>query len=583
MNSLQTKLFWSAFLAGGLAVCLITALLGRIAIGKIEAQLDGELLSSAQMAAAVWEPTSTFSHIPSAVRLTLVSPDGTVLSDSSGQDEKAFDNHLDRPEFTQILKLGLPQGRDQRYSETLGEQMRYLALPVRDAQGRLRALCRAARSTEAMRQETGRVASQMSLVALAALALCALTAHLVATRVTRAVTGFTRTVEAIANGDTAARVALPRSPEAERLSEAFAALLDAFRSRERALTLERESLRRVLEGMREAVAFLGPDGRVRLANPAARRLLGAAAEEGADLPALLRVPALNDLLEEAAKEGSSAPERDLVLPQREGERSFLATASTLSGKGTVLVLTDVTRLRRLETIRKEFTANVSHELRTPVTAILGFTETLLDGALDDPQHARRFLNIIHAHTYRLLALIKDLLALTRLERENETASAEPPREIPLKELLAETADALRTRAAERHIAIETDCPEGLLAWGWPDLLRQAVGNLLENAVAYSPENGVVRLDAWRDGPETCIRVSDHGCGIPQEYHERIFERFFTVDKARSRASGGTGLGLAIVKHIAERHRGRVTLESEPGKGSAFTLRLPSAPAAGLDS
>jgi two-component system phosphate regulon sensor histidine kinase PhoR len=239
------------------------------------------------------------------------------------------------------------------------------------------------------------------------------------------------------------------------------------------------------------------------------------------------------------------------------------------------VLHDVTRLKRLENIRRDFVANVSHELKTPVTSIKGFVETLLDGAMHNPADAGRFLNIIAAQTERLGAIIDDLLMLSRVEQGAEKAAIElcPA---PIGPILEQAAAACQRKAAERRIELAVHCPAELSAAVNAPLLEQAVVNLVDNAVKYSPAGETIAIDAERSGEEIAIRVVDRGCGIPREHLSRVFERFYRVDKARSRELGGTGLGLSIVKHIAQVHGGRATVESVVGRGSTFTLWLPAA-------
>jgi two-component system phosphate regulon sensor histidine kinase PhoR len=242
-------------------------------------------------------------------------------------------------------------------------------------------------------------------------------------------------------------------------------------------------------------------------------------------------------------------------------------------------LNDVTRLTRLENIRKDFVANVSHEIKTPITAIKGFVETLQEGHAQDPEEIERFLGIIHKHVDRLEAIVEDLLTLSRIEKEAET------QEITLEEhlvraILVKAVQACETKAEAKKIRLELDCSEELKGKINPLLLEQAVVNLLDNAINYSEEGKSVAVAAQETAQEILIRVQDHGSGIERK-HLEIFERFYRVDKSRSRKLGGTGLGLAIVKHIVQAHGGRVSVESQIGEGSTFTLHLPKIPDIGL--
>ncbi|HDS84795.1 MAG TPA: PAS domain S-box protein, partial [Phycisphaerales bacterium] len=241
--------------------------------------------------------------------------------------------------------------------------------------------------------------------------------------------------------------------------------------------------------------------------------------------------------------------------------------------GVLIVLNDITQIHRLEQLRRDFVANVSHELKTPVTSIKGFIETLLDGAMDNPDDRRRFLEIIARQAHRLDSIIDDLLTLSRLEQQSKSERAELAA-AKIRPILTAAADLCQVFAAEKNIPIEIDCPDDLEGRVNASLCEQAAVNLVDNAIKYSDAGRPVRLEAERVGEELLIRVRDHGCGIAADHLPRLFERFYRVDKARSRKLGGTGLGLAIVKHIAQFHNGRITVESQLNQGSVFTLYLP---------
>jgi two-component system phosphate regulon sensor histidine kinase PhoR len=284
------------------------------------------------------------------------------------------------------------------------------------------------------------------------------------------------------------------------------------------------------------------------------------------------------LIENVLEAGEPAEEEVVIFD--DGERFLQAHGSVLrdaAGEsiGALVVLHDVTRLRRLEQVRRDFAANVSHELKTPVTAIKGFVETLLDGAMDNADDARRFLGIVAAQADRLGAIIEDLLELAHIEQQSEREQV-PLCSGKLREILDAALDACRFQASEKHVELKLDCPEDVQARIDANLLERAVFNLLDNAVKYSPAGATVEVGVVRGPEELRIEVRDRGCGIPREHLPRIFERFYRVDKARSRQLGGTGLGLAIVKHIAQAHQGRATVDSTPGKGSTFSIHLPLA-------
>ena len=271
-------------------------------------------------------------------------------------------------------------------------------------------------------------------------------------------------------------------------------------------------------------------------------------------------------------------EAEIILTVGGQDRTLQASGTVLRGGdddhpiGAVVVLNDVTRLKRLESVRRDFVANVSHELKTPVTSIKGFTETLLDGALDDPEAARRFLRIVDGQADRLNAIIQDLLALSALEAGQELRP--PLEEADVCDVVSVAVEECATKAAARRIALRRTCSGQVFAAINPPLLEQAVVNLIDNAIKYSPEGSDVDVLLEERSDEIAIEVRDEGPGIARQHLPRLFERFYRVDKARSRDMGGTGLGLAIVKHIAQVHGGGVSVSSELGKGSIFTLHLP---------
>jgi two-component system phosphate regulon sensor histidine kinase PhoR len=240
-----------------------------------------------------------------------------------------------------------------------------------------------------------------------------------------------------------------------------------------------------------------------------------------------------------------------------------------------VVFNDATQIRRLENMRRDFVANVSHEIKTPLTAIKGFVETLHQGGVDNPEEAERFLGIIMKHVDRLNSIIEDLLSLSRIEQEDQRNEI-TLKKGPIHKVIQTAIQVCQAKADAKHIAVELNCPPGLTAQFDATLLEQAFVNLLDNAIKFSPENSKIRIEAGSRNSEVFLRFSDQGPGIPQMHLPRLFERFYRVDKARSRKLGGTGLGLAIVKHIVRAHGGQVAVESTVGVGSTFSVHLPGA-------
>ncbi|SRR5579884_304915 len=342
----------------------------------------------------------------------------------------------------------------------------------------------------------------------------------------------------------------------------------------------KNTLESVLAHMSDALLILDARGVLTLINPAAERIFGVAAPlvAGHRLIEVLRHFELDALIREAERERAPVA-RELVV-HRPQHRVLRVQASPVRGRrgeflGTVVVAQDITDLRRTDLVRQEFVANVSHELRTPLAALRTLAEALLDGAAGDREVGPRFLNQIVAEVDRLTLLVNDLLDLSAIESGRAKMEMAP---VPLGEMAEDVAAKFRPVADRRRIALRLEPPAGpLLAWGDRERLAQAVANLVDNAVKYTPDGGTVTVSVEGRGDLVAVAVADTGIGIAPEHLPRIFERFYRVDRSRSRALGGTGLGLSIVKHIATSHGGRVEVESTEGRGSRFTLLLPRVP------
>jgi len=413
---------------------------------------------------------------------------------------------------------------------------------------------------------------------LAVTAAAAAIAYALARQLARPLDGLRAAAARLASGDVRAD---PPATDVAEFADLAAALVRLREQLvERGLTIGRQDTQQeaVLGSMIEGV--LAIDGRRRILgiNRAAADLLDVEADEAAGRPMqdVIRNPDLRRFALTAID--CREPVEDDLLLRGVRDRTIRLRGTALrdaSGDGgAVIVLNDVTEVQRLEHVRRDFVANVSHELKTPVASIKGFVETLLDGALDDHADARRFLGIVSRQADRLASIIEDLLALSRIE-QSETSGTLPLERQPLAGLLVAATDDCRPRATERSIHLELTCPPMLMVTVNGPLLEQAVINLVDNAIKYSEPGKTVWLSAEADADGTAIRVRDEGCGIAAEHLPRLFERFYRVDKARSRNLGGTGLGLSIVKHIVQAHAGTIAVESTPGVGTAFTIRLPT--------
>ena len=404
---------------------------------------------------------------------------------------------------------------------------------------------------------------------------------IVARQVSRPFEEIREVAERFARGDLAYKLAAGDSEEMTGLAGALNQMASQLQERLQTIVRQTNEQQAVLSSMVEGVLAIDAQQRVITLNKAAAELVGNTLTSplGRNLHEVVRNPDLRRFADRVLASNQSI-EDDVVLhgdPDRvlQIRGTSLRDQYNRDGIGAVIVMSDVTHFRRLETIRRDFVANVSHELKTPITSIKGFVETLLDGALANPDDAERFLKIVATQADRLNAIIEDLLALSKIE-QSERAADLVVEEVAIRDMLQAVLHDCQSKAAQREIQVRLDCDDSLLARINAPLLEQAVTNLLDNALKYSEPGSEVLITAVENNAEVTIAVSDHGCGIDDEHLPRLFERFYRVDKARSRKLGGTGLGLAIVKHIVQAHQGRITVDSTPGVGSVFRIHLPLA-------
>ena len=511
-------------------------------------------------------------------RFTVVALSGRVIGDSA-ENPAVMDNHASRPELRTAFQGKV--GSSTRYSNTLRAELVYVALPLR-ADGRIIGAVRAARPLTQLQTSLGTVRRQIAVTGGFIALLAAVGSLVVARRLSRPIEKLRQGAERFAVGDLEHRLREPDTAELGELARTLNLMAQQLATRIAAVTRQRNELDTVLKSMAEGVVAVDREERLITANRAAVTMLEipVANMQGRPLLEMVRNPALQKLVADALRQEQPV-EGEIVVRGQPEERYLLVHGAALSNgntpeAGVVLVLNDVTRLRRLEQVRRDFVANVSHELRTPITSLKGFVETLLDGAMREPENAERFLRIILRQADRLNAIISDLLLLAQMEQA-EKGKGEPREGLKaarLAEVLQAAARACQPKADRQAIPISLTCPEALKVSADAHLLEQAVLNLLDNAINYSEPGRPVTVVGREHEGEVLIEVRDQGCGIAAQHQTRIFERFYRVDKARSREVGGTGLGLAIVKHIVQVHGGSVTVASELGKGSVFTIHLP---------
>ena len=594
----RPRLFWRIYATYLIVIVLCTAAMafytGRSVRGFYIQQTETELQARAELVreeiaarGATLSPAELQALLArlgsaSGTRLTVIAantpgtPIGTVLADSD-VDPATMPDHSRRPEFREALASS--SGAAIHYSIELGKQMVYVAVPAEQG-GRVATVVRAAipltSVNDALMTLYGRIAVSAIVVAL----LAALIGLYVTRRISAPIREIKVGAERIAAGDFTHKLFVPRTEEFASVAESLNHMAEELDDKLRTLTHERNEREAVLSSMVEGVLAVDTEERVIAVNAAAARLLDTdpAEAEGKTIQEVVRNPDLQHVVAQTL-DGHRPVEADIVMRVGAEDRDLQASGTLLHGDrdgddvGAVVVLNDVTRLKRLEAVRRDFVANVSHELKTPVTSIKGFAETLEDGALEDPEAARRFVRIIAGQADRLNSIIEDLLALSTLEQ-----SADSPllqlEEADLCDVVAVALEVCGPKAEAKSMDLREDCPGSLLARVSPPLLEQAVVNLVDNAVKYSPDGApvVVRLEEMDD--EIVVSVTDIGQGVAREHLPRLFERFYRVDKARSRDLGGTGLGLAIVKHIAQIHGGRVSVDSVVGGGSTFRIHLP---------
>ena len=527
----------------------------------------------------------------SGARITVIDSAGNALADSS-RDGRTIQNHLAQPEVQQALALG--SGRSVRPSAELGSLFIYHAVRYLPPNGSPLVI-----RMSLPLSEVDASATELQRKVLSASLLILLVGGLISLAYFRTLTSrierLRHLAHRIADGDFRPLPADGRRDElsdlALALNETAARMDRSFRS----LSGERNRSGAILRSMVEGVAVIDARERLVFFNLAFSESLNLdpVEVEGRSLIEVVRNSDLLGLIRRALRgeEGlrtdmvvgivqqrtfsiSAAPVKALETPPASGGEpatSLAMKAGAEGPTGAVVVLHDVTDLRRLERVRQDFVANVSHEFKTPLTAIQGFAETLLAGALEDPQHNRRFLEIIRDHAARLAALTNDLLKLARIEAGKLEVDLGP---VDLLEVIERCAETTLLKASRRQIALETDVPPGLPAVrGDASLLREVLQNLLDNAVQYTPAGGRIKVSAAAGPREVVVTVEDTGVGIPLVDQERIFERFYRVDAARSREAGGTGLGLSIAKHIVEVHGGHLRVDSEVGRGSRFSFSL----------
>ena len=505
-------------------------------------------------------------------RITLIAADGTVLGESD-QDPAQMGSHLSRPEVRQALTVG--QGTSVRYSQTLDVDMLYAAVPV-EAGDEIIGFARVALPLSLVQANVDQLQRAILTAAVIAAFAAIVLAILMAGPITRSIRRLIQVAGRLADGDLDARLYLTSDDDLGDLGRAFNFMADELRDRVNDLADERGRLEAVLENMADGVVITDDRGQVSLINPAASRLLHADEKQSIGR-SFAEVAWHHDLIELWQRACGQQEEEDAVIEiglQDTFMRMIVSPLLTSGQHDCLVILQDLTRIRRLETVRRDFLSNISHELRTPLASLKALVETLQHGALDDPPAAQRFLGRADQEVDALSQMVEELLELTRIEsgkvplRLNETA---------VEDVILPPIERLRPQSDRHHLNLVVDLADDL-----PPVLsdtsrtQQVVGNLLHNAIKFTPDGGTITLGAKLQSGGTFVvfSVRDTGIGIPAAELPRIFERFYKADRARS--SSGTGLGLAISRHLVEAHGGEIWAKSKEGKGSTFFFSLPVA-------
>ncbi|MCB9896985.1 MAG: HAMP domain-containing protein [Planctomycetes bacterium] len=506
-------------------------------------------------------------------RLTVIAADGKVLADTH-EDPALMERHADRPE------IKAPGTFQERYSTTLSREMMYYAVPL-ESGGRKLGSLRVALSMDDIGRDVDDVRSAFRTGALMALGVGLVLAVVFARRIARPLRDITDFVAAVGQGEYGRRIAITTHDELGSLAGALNDMTDQLVGRALRIAAEVSQKSAILAAMDEGVLAVDAEEHVVLANDAAVSLLNAdpSIPGGRRLAELTRAPEILELAESCLHDGRRA-QAELSVPGPRGGRILQVTAGPVRDDDgemamVVFVLHDLTEVRRLEKVRRDFVANVSHELKTPLTSMRGFLEAVVDDP-DMPKETRvKFLDKVSQGTARLGSIVADLLELARIEAEQGRFLREP---LFLDDLAMACVARNQAEAEMRRVRlVRHDPPVPVAVRGDERALVTAINNLLTNAIKYSPEGGHVDVRTSADERGAWIAVSDDGPGIAKHEQERIFERFYRVDKDRSRALGGTGLGLSIVKNVVLGHGGEVSVESELGRGSTFRIRLPRAP------
>jgi len=593
---MRLRLHWRITLAYLVLICALFLTAYLYIHFHLEALREGEIRSElqqeTQMVKALWEERfagQLFNYQMDGwadqlgsylgARITVIDRQGKVWADSqlNGRDLKEAENHRGRPEVQEAMSKGA--STSLRYSATLRSRLLYVAARLED-RGSSVGVVRLALSLSALDRLYSRIKGFLLAAFLSALLFGLFLTYIFSRLLSRPLLEMASLSQRMAEGDFSRKASCLRGgKELAELGSAMNRMAEETDRRIREITLQKDRLQAILSGMMEGVMVVDREERIVLMNPALRQFFSLSSPpEGVSLMESLRNVKIREVIRAAMARRGEVVREEITVPGPP-PRTFRVSAVSTSPEGpswdVVCVFSDITELRRLEMIRRDFVANVSHELKTPLSSIKGFAETLLDGALEDQGHAREFVDTILRQADHLEGLINDLLDLARIESGKMELSPVP---LQLQEMILQILESFRPLVESKRLHLEAQFPPTLPpVLADPAALRQILSNLLDNAIKFTPPKGEIQVRAFLKPDRLQIEVEDSGIGIPSSDLPRVFERFYRADVDQARSPGSTGLGLAIVKHLVLAQGGQVWVESQLGAGSTFHFTLPLAP------
>lgn len=587
------SIFWKQFISSFLIIFLILFLFTFLVIGELQdydkSLTKERLLTTATLASVILEPSieegnpSEIQRLvsgigeKSGVRITVIDENGTVLGDSS-RNPAEMGNHSDRPEIREAIANDV--GVSSRYSETLQREMLYVAVPYRGKGNQIKAVVRSSIPLSFLQKTIHPIETKVIYLGGILTVVALLLSLGLSKTIILSLRGIINSSEELAKGnlDISIPVTSGKS-EISKISIALNSMAQKLNELFKQLSKEKNQLEAVLTAMSEGVMVVSDEGRVMIINSALKKMFNLKEDPvRKQYWEILRNRELTKLVESVLE--NWMPDSREIFYLYPDEKHYFVNAIPLDSpdKEIIVVMFDITDFKRLEKIKADFIANVSHELRTPLTAIKGYTETLEEEAYESPEDQKHFLRIIKRHTDRLINIVSDLLVLSEVESRDSLSkenSANDLEEVNMNEVIKSSLEALRSKAAEKKLEVSFEAAKDVYkVKANRFLLEQMFINLIDNAVKYTPENGKVGIRVSNLDSQVLTEIADTGIGIPKEHLPRIFERFYRVDKTRSRNLGGTGLGLSIVKHIVIMHGGKIEVQSEEGKGSKFSITIP---------